>query len=89
MRANTHEAAQSARQGAHEVAEASRDATHKSANAVRRAGHKTAEAARDVTDKANAKFGPPMNAGKGNPDGINPRSVSSASPTAPSNGTTK
>jgi hypothetical protein len=30
-----------------------------------------------------------MNAGKANPEGINPAGVSSASPTAPSNGTTK
>jgi hypothetical protein len=30
-----------------------------------------------------------MNAGKANPEGINPAGVSSASPTAPSNGVTK
>ena len=89
VRQETHEAAEATRRGAHDVAEAIRDVAHKSAEAVRRAGHKTAEAARDVSDQATAKFGPPMNEGKANPDGINPRNVSSASPTAPSHGTTK
>jgi hypothetical protein len=88
-REETHKAANATRHGAHEVAEETREVTHKSANAVRRAGHKTAEEARHVSDKANAKVGPPMNAGKANPEGINPAGVSSASPTAPSNGTTK
>ena len=77
------------RRDTHRAAEATRHATHRSANAVRRAGHKTAEKAREISDRANAKFGEPMNVGKANPEGINPRNVSSASPTAPSNGTTK
>ena len=77
------------RREAHQAADATRHAAHRSANAVRRAGHKTAEKAREISDRANARFGEPMNAGKANPDGINPRNVSSASPTAPSNGTTK
>jgi hypothetical protein len=77
------------RRDVHRAAEATRDVTHKSANAVRNAGHKTAEKAREISDRANAKFGEPMNVGKANPEGINPRNVSSASPTAPSNGTTK
>ncbi|HEY2560110.1 MAG TPA: hypothetical protein VGI48_10420 [Caldimonas sp.] len=84
-----HEVARDTRHGAHEVAEETREVTHKSANAVRHAGHKTAEEARHVSNKANAKFGQPVSAGKANPDGINPLAVSSASPTAPSNGTTK
>ena len=89
VRRETHEAAQATRRGAHRVAESTRHATHKSANAVRRAGHKTAEKAREVSAKANAKVGEPVNVGKGNPEGINPRNVSSASPTAPSNGVIK
>ena len=88
-REETHKAANATRHGAHEVAEETRDVTHKAANATRKAGHKTAEEARHVSDKANAKYGKPMNAGKANPEGINPAGVSSASPTAPSNGTTK
>jgi hypothetical protein len=89
IRHDSHETAEAARRGGHEVAEETREVTHKSANAVRHAGHKTANEARHVSSKANAKFGPPVNEGKANPDGINPLSVSSASPTAPSNGTTK
>ena len=89
VRERSHDVARKARHEGHEVAEATRRVTHKSANAVRRAGHKTAEKARDVSDRANAKFGAPMNKGKANPEGINPIGVSSASPTAPSNGTTK
>ena len=87
-REKTHEVAQSTRQGAHHVAESTRRVTHKSADAVRRVGHKTAAKARDITDRTNAKFGtsPKVNA---NPEGINPVGTSSASPTAPSNGTTK
>jgi hypothetical protein len=88
-RERTHDVARKARHEGHEVAESTRRVTHKSANAVRRAGHKTAEKAREVTDRANAKFGAPANKGKANPEGINPVGVSSASPTAPSNGTTK
>jgi hypothetical protein len=84
-----HEVAESAREEGHEVANSTRGVTHKSANAVRRAGHKTAEKARELTDRANAKFGGPVNHGKANPEGVNPVGVSSASPTAPSNGTTK
>ena len=66
-----------------------RGETHKAANATREAGHRTAEAARHTTEKVERKVGPNMNAGKANPEGINPAGVSSASPTAPSNGTTK
>lgn len=89
MHERMHGAAHSTRHAGHEVAESTRHVTHKSANAVRRAGHKTAEKAREISDKANAKFGEPVNAGKANPEGINPKNVSSASQTAPSNGTTK
>jgi len=85
----THEAHESMRQEGHEVAESARHATHKSAEAVRHAGHTTAQKARDVSAHANAKYGEPVNEGKANPEGINPRNVSSASQTAPSNGTTK
>jgi len=88
-RERTHDAARSMRHEGHEIADSTRRVTHKTANAVRHAGHKTAEKAREVSDKANAKYGEPMDAGKANPEGINPRGVSSASPTAPSNGTTK
>jgi hypothetical protein len=88
-REKTHEVAQSTRRGAHKVAESTRRVTHRSASAVRRAGHKPAVKARDVTDRANAKFGAAPNKGKANPEGINPVSTSSASPTAPSNGVTK
>jgi hypothetical protein len=70
------------------VAESTRHATHKTANAARRVGHKTAEEARDITARADAKFGA-VEHGKANPEGINPGNVSSASPTAPSNGVTK
>jgi hypothetical protein len=87
-REKTHEVAQSTRHGAHEVADSTRRVTHRSANAVRRVGHKTAEKARDITDRTNAKFGSSPK-GNANPEGINPVGVSSASPTAPSNGTTK
>jgi len=88
VREKTHEAAQSTRRGAHKVAETTRRVTHKSANAVRRAGHKTADKARDVTARTNAKFGTSPK-GNANPEGINPVGTSSASPTAPSAGTTK
>ena len=88
VREKTHEAAESTRRGAHEVADTTRRVTHKSANAVRRAGHKTAVKARDITDRTNAKFGTAPK-GNANPEGINPVSTSSASPTAPSNGITK
>jgi hypothetical protein len=88
-RERAHDVASKARREGHEAAESARRATHKSADAVRRAGHKTAEKARDVTDRANAKFGTPTSQGKANPEGINPVGVSSKSPTAPSNGTTK
>jgi hypothetical protein len=88
VREKTHEAAQATRHGAHEVADSTRRVAHKSANAVRRAGHKTAVKARDITDRTNAKFGTSPK-GNANPEGINPVGVSSASPTAPSNGTTK
>jgi hypothetical protein len=84
-----HEVAQESREGAHEVAESTREVTHKSANAVRHAGHETAQEARHISDKATAKYGEPVGKGKANPQGINPVGVSSASPTAPSNGTTK
>ena len=47
------------------------------------------EAPHPETDKVEAKVGPNKNAGKANPEGINPKGVSSADPTAPSNGTTK
>ena len=83
-----HGVEHSTKQAAHEVAESTRNVTHKSANAVRSAGHKTAEGARDVTAKTDAKFGAVPH-GKANPEGINPVGVSSASPTAPSNGATK
>jgi len=88
--AATHEAAAAVRHGTHEAAEATRHATHEGANAARHAGHKTAQEARHVSNDVNAKVGgPPKNAGKANPEGVNPVGVSSASPTAPSNGTTK
>ena len=83
-----HDVAESTRHASHEVAESTRKATHKSANAARRVGHKTAQEARDITARADAKFGAVQH-GKANPEGINPANVSSASPTAPSNGTTK
>ena len=87
-RERTHEVARSTRHGAHEVADETRRVTHRSADAVRRAGHKTANKAREITDRTNAKFGTSPK-GNANPEGINPVGVSSASPTAPSNGTTK
>lgn len=87
-REETREAANSTRRGAHKVADKTRSVTHRSADAVRRVGHKTAEKARDVTDRTNAKFGTSPK-GNANPQGINPVGMSSASPTAPSNGTTK
>jgi len=62
-RERTHDAARSMRHGGHEVADTTRRVTHKTANAVRHAGHKTAEKARQVSDKANSKFGEPMDAG--------------------------
>ena len=83
-----HEVAESTRHASHEVAESTRHATHKTANAARHAGHKTAQEARDITARADAKFGAVQH-GKANPEGVNPVGVSSASPTAPSNGTTK
>ena len=89
VREETHKAANATRQAGHEVAEGAREVGHETANAARKAGHRTAEAARRTTDKVEAKVGPNMNAGKANPEGINPKGVSSASPTAPSNGTTK
>jgi hypothetical protein len=88
VREKTHEMARSTRHGAHEVADSTRRVAHKSANAVRRVGHKTAAKARDITDRTNAKFGTAPK-GDANPEGINPVGVSSKSPTAPSNGTTK
>ena len=84
----THEAAQSTRHGTHQAAEETRSVTHSSAEAMRHAGHKTAVEARDITDRTNAKFGTSPK-GNANPEGINPIGTSSASPTAPSNGTTK
>lgn len=87
-REKTHEVAQSTRRGAHKVADETRSVTHRSADAVRRVGHKTAVKARDITDRTNAKFGTSPK-GDANPEGINPAGVSSASPTAPSNGVTK
>ena len=84
-----HEAANASRQAGHEVAEGAREVGHETANVARKAGHRTAEAARNTTDKVERKVGPNMNAGNANPDGINPKNVSSASPTAPSNGATK
>ena len=83
-----HEVAESTRHVSHEVAESTRHATHKTAEAARRVGHKTAQEARDITARADAKFGAVPH-GKANPEGINPGNVSSASPTAPSNGVTK
>jgi acyl-coenzyme A synthetase/AMP-(fatty) acid ligase len=82
------EVVDSTRRGAHKAADATRRVTHKSANTVRRVGHKTAEKARDITNRTNAKFGTSPK-GNANPEGINPVGTSSASPTAPSNGTTK
>ena len=71
------------------LAQETRHVTHEGANAARHAGHETAEGARHVSDDVNAKVGgPPKNKGKANPEGVNPVGVSSASPTAPSNGTT-
>jgi len=84
-----HEAANATREAGHEVAEGAREVGHETANVARKAGHRTAEAARHTTDKVEAKVGPAKNAGKANPEGINPEGVSSASPTAPSNGATK
>jgi hypothetical protein len=86
--ASSHEAAGTVRRDSHEVAQETRHVTHEGANAVRHAGHKTAEAARSFSHKMDAKFGPPHE-GHANPEGINPVGVSSASPTAPSNGVTK
>jgi hypothetical protein len=89
-RADAHEAAGAVRHGTHEVAQETRHVTHEGANAARHAGHETAEGARHVSNDVNAKVGgPPKNAGKANPEGVNPVGVSSASPTAPSHGTTK
>ena len=88
VREKAHDAARSMRHGAHEVAAETRSVTHRSANAVRRVGHKTAVKARDITDRTNARFGTSPK-GDANPQGINPVGVSSASPTAPSNGVTK
>jgi hypothetical protein len=88
-RADAHEAAGAVRHGTHEVAQETRHVTHEGANAVRHAGHKTAQAARNFTDRMNDKFGAPTNHGKANPEGVNPVGVSSASPTAGSNGVTK
>jgi cytoskeletal protein RodZ len=87
-KAKAHHAESSTKHATHEVAESTREATHKSANAVRHAGHKTAQEARDITAKTDAKLGAVPH-GKANPEGINPLGVSSASPTAPSNGVTK
>lgn len=89
VRGETHKAANETREAGHEVAEGAREVGHETADAARKAGHRTAEAARHTTDKVERKVGPNMNAGKANPEGINPAGVSSASPTAPSNGTTK
>ena len=89
VRGETHKAANATREAGHEVAEGAREVGHETANVARKAGHRTAEAARNTTDKVERKVGPNMNAGKANPDGINPKNVSSASPTAPSNGATK
>jgi membrane protein involved in colicin uptake len=83
-----HEVAESTRHASHEVAETTRHASHKTANAARHAGHKTAQEARHITARADAKFGAVQH-GKANPEGVNPVGVSSASPTAPSNGVTK
>lgn len=88
-RADADESTGAVRHGTHEVAQETRHVTHEGANAVRHAGHKTAQAARDFSDRMNAKYGSPKNAGKGNPEGVNPVGVSSASPTAGSNGVTK
>jgi hypothetical protein len=89
VRGETHKAANATREAGHEVAEGAREVGHETANAARKAGHRTAEAARNTTEKVERKVGPNMNAGKANPDGINPKGVSSASPTAPSNGVVK
>jgi hypothetical protein len=89
VRGETHKAANATREAGHEVAEGAREVGHETANVARKAGHRTAEAARHTTDKVESKVGPNKNAGKANPEGINPAGVSSASPTAPSNGTTK
>ena len=83
------EATQAVGRGATKAVDATKRATKKPTDAVNRAAHSTAEKARDVTDSTNAKFGGPTGQGKANPDGINPAAVSSASPTAPSAGTTK
>ncbi|HZW75933.1 MAG TPA: hypothetical protein VFF43_20450 [Caldimonas sp.] len=89
VRGETHKAANATREAGHEVAEGAREVGHDTANVARKAGHRTAEAARNTTDKVERKVGPNMNAGKANPEGINPAGTSSASPTAPSNGVTK
>jgi hypothetical protein len=89
VREESHKAANATREAGHEVAEGAREVGHETANVARKAGHRTAEAARHTTDKVEAKVGPNKNAGKANPEGINPEGVSSASPTAPSNGVTK
>ena len=88
-REETHKAAEATRHAGHEVAEGAREVGHETATVAHKAGHQTAEAARHTTDKVEAKVGPAKNTGKANPEGINPAGVSSASPTAPSNGTTK
>ena len=88
-REETHKAANATREAGHEVAEGAREVGHETANVARKAGHRTAEAARHTTEKVESKVGPNKNAGKANPEGINPAGVSSASPTAPSNGATK
>jgi hypothetical protein len=89
VRGETHKAAEATRDAGHQVAEGAREVGHETANVARKAGHRTAEAARNTTDKVERKVGPNKNAGKANPEGINPAGTSSASPTAPSNGTTK
>ena len=89
VRGETHKAAEATREAGHEVAEGAREVGHETANVARKAGHRTAEAARHTTEKVEAKVGPAKNAGKANPEGINPAGVSSASPTAPSHGATK
>ena len=89
VRDESHKAANATREAGHEVAEGAREVGHETANVARKAGHRTAEAARHTTEKVEAKVGPAKNAGKANPEGINPAGVSSASPTAPSHGATK
>ncbi len=88
MREQTREGTTSVREGTHRAAESTRRAAHKTAREARRVGHNTAAKAREVTARVDAKL-PGKTQPSVNPDGINPVSTSTKSPTAPSNGVVK